>query len=223
MRCKWVVSYLTFLTVVMMFVGAVSAASPVATSPVSNYQNQVQIPDNIKTLDELVKYLRSKGIIKTDNDILDYMKSNKQVILKLSPNLIDYGFTYRLYAETNTPTRSDGLVKVTHDYGVKEVKIWVVPFSITNNSDQTLEISKENFALVPKSIPEGKELEVLAIEPEYIMDSAKGNVLGNFKLPPNNEVRLNAVFYVFPTTSEQNVNLRVYDGKDHTDVGIAKQ
>ncbi|MGD8188576.1 hypothetical protein ACQCN2_01115 [Brevibacillus ginsengisoli] len=217
MKIKWIVSIIAIVTMIMMSLGIVSAETP---NPVK--QNQVQIPDSIKTLDELVKYLKSRGIIKTDNDILNYMKNNKSVILKVSPNLIDYGFTFRLYVETNTPTRDDGLTKITHDYGIKEAKIWVVPVVISNNSNQTIEISKENFALVPKNIPVGSELNVLAIEPEYIMDASNGNTLGKFDFPSKREVHLNAVFYVYPTTAEKNVNLRICDGKDHTDVNIAK-
>jgi len=221
MKCKWLVSAMTAIIVAVTSVGVVSAAVPAVSSPVP--ENQMQIPAHVKTLDGLVEYLQSSGRIKTDSDILNYMKSNKQIILKLSPNLIDYGFTYRLYAETNTPIRKDGRIKVTHDYGLKEVQVWVVPFTVTNNSDQTVKVGKESFALVPKIIPEGNELTVLAIEPEYIMDAANGNVLGSFEFPPHREVRLNAVFYVHPSTSEQSVNLRVYDGKDHVDIGISKQ
>ncbi|MGG3012302.1 hypothetical protein ABEO98_22810 [Brevibacillus parabrevis] len=218
MRIKWIVSIVTVVTTIFMSLGIVSAEATTVAQ-----QNQVQVPDSVKTLDDLVEYLQSQGVLKTDSDILNYMKNNKGTILKVSPNLIDYGFTTRFYTETNTPTRDDGRITITHDFGNKDVQVWTVPFSVTNNSDQTVEFSKDNLALVPKYIPEGKELYVLAIEPEYIMDATSGKILGNFEFPPNREVHLNAVFYVFPLTDMQSVNLRVYDSKDHADIGISKE
>ncbi|WP_419877666.1 hypothetical protein [Brevibacillus centrosporus] len=213
--------------VVLMLCFTIFASPTSANTDNPAQTTTAQIPDSIKTIAELGDYIQSNGIVKTYSDYRDFMEKNKPFVQKLSPNLIDYGFTFRLYAETNTPMRDDGLIKITHDYGVKEAKLWVVPFIISNNSDEKVEISKENFALVPRYIPDDNGLYPLAIGPEYIMDGSKEvgyrKILGTFEIPPKNEVHLNAVFYVFPTTSEQSVNLRVYDGKDHTDINIAKQ
>ncbi|WNF07274.1 hypothetical protein [Brevibacillus borstelensis] len=218
MRSKWHVSITLAVAIMMLFVSSVTAA-PASTNVAQSSQDE--IPDGVKSLSDLLDHLQSKGTVKNFDDLRNYMINNKQVIFKLSPNVVDYGFTSRLYVETD-PLRDDGRIKLTHNHGVKEVQVWVVPFSITNTSKQTVEISNESLALVPQNIPAGKELEVLAIDPEYLMDSKKGNILGNFELPPDTEVRLNAVFYVFPMTSDKSVNLRVFDGKDHADVNIAK-
>lgn len=223
MKGKWRVPIILALSIMMLFASSANAAS-VSTNPAQ--ASQTEIPEGVKNLSDLLDYLREKGTVKNFEDMKTYMLNNKQVIFKLSPNLIDYGFTTRLYLETNTPSRDDGVIKITHDYGTKEARLWVVPFIISNNTDKPLEISKENFALVPKNIPAGYELSVLAIDPEYIMDGSKGvserKILGKFELPPQTEVHLNAVFHVFTMTSEQSVNLRVFDGKDHADVNIAK-
>lgn len=218
MKCKWHVPFVLAVALLMLFASSVSAA-PSASS--ENTVQVGQIPDTIKSTNDLIEYLHAKGIVKTMDDLKSYMINNKQVVKGINPKIIDYGYTYRLYAEINKPFRDDGLTKITHNYGTKEVKVWVVPVAIMNYNDQPQDINKDNFALVPKDIPQGKELYTLAIEPEYIMDGTTGKMLGEFKLPPKHEVHLNAVFYLFPTTSEQNVNLRILDGKDHTDVSIA--
>lgn len=200
--------------------GSVTAlASALPNTPTAS---PVPIPDSVKNLDDLYDYLKSKGAIKTADDFMVYMKNNKQVILKLSPGLIDYGFTYRQYAETFKPVQNDGIIKVTNNHGFKEVQLWSVTLFINNTSKETLEISKDNFALVPKIIPEGQALNVLAIGPESIMDVSNNGVLGVVKIPAEKEIKLNVIFTVFPLTSENAVKLRIYDGKDHMDINIAK-
>ncbi|NRS20584.1 hypothetical protein HP398_29635 [Brevibacillus sp. HB1.4B] len=218
MHFKLLVSIIMMIAFTMTSAGVVSAETSSLIS-----KEQIQIPDSVKNLEDLVEFLQSKGVVNSSNDLLNYMKNNKQIILKLNPSIIDYAFTYRLYAETNTPIRDDGSIKITHKTEAKGLQVWVVPFTLTNVSSETPEVNKDNFALVPKNIIEGNELDILAIKPEYIMDAANGNILGNFEFPTNSEVHLNAVFYVHPTTSEQNVNMRIYDGKDHADISISKE
>lgn len=213
----------------ILFTVAMTICIAISTLPIraqaldpASASTNVQIPDSIKTISELGEYLQSHGIVKTFADYKAFMEKNKPLIQKLNPNLIDYGFTTNLYSEINTPVKINSTIKVTYDYGSKELKPWVVPVIIINNSDQPQEIGKDNFTLVPKVIPTGSELMVLALDPEYIMDAATGNIHGDFMLPPKNEVHLNVVFYVSLVTHESNVNLRVYDGKDHTDVNVVK-
>ncbi|WP_103110751.1 hypothetical protein [Brevibacillus reuszeri] len=214
------------LAIVTCIVLSPFTANANSIAPTQSTAN-VQIPDNIKSISELGDYLYQKGIVTNFDEFKTFLENNKATIRRINPKTIDYGFTYRLYTETNTPFRDDGLIRITHEYGIKEANLWVIPIIISNNSKEKIEISKENFALVPRYIPAGSELNVLALEPEYIMDGSAEvqyrKILGKFELPPNREVHLNAVFYVSPITTDQNVNLRIYDGNDHTDVNIVKK
>ncbi|WPS86459.1 hypothetical protein SMD22_18375 [Brevibacillus halotolerans] len=215
MRGKLSLFFMMLAIFGLMFTN-VSYAS-VKTAPINN----IQIPANVKTTAELLNYLFDKGGFKNIKDVRDYMETNKSNILKMDKNIIDYGYTFRLYAEINKPAKNNGPIKLTHDYGNKELKAWVVPVAIMNYNEQPQQISKENFAIVPKNA--FNELTGLSLDPEYIMDGTTGKVLGSFSLPSAHEVHLNVVFYVSPATIENKVSLRVYDGKDHTDVNIVKQ
>lgn len=204
----------------LVLVLSMNANVSYATETVTN--SNVQIPDSVKTPADLIAYLLGKGILKDMNDIRVYMETNKSNILKLDPKLVDYGYTTRMYAEINAPVKINETISVTHDFGRKELAPWLVTVVVFNNDTQPQKIGVDSFALVPKDLPDDKALYTLSLEPEYILDDSTGKILGDFMLPPGNEVHLNVMFYVSTLTSENNVSLRMYDGKDHTDVHIAK-
>ncbi|MCR8961668.1 hypothetical protein O0550_00390 [Brevibacillus halotolerans] len=222
-------SKLSFLLVALIFsvltassgVYAANVPSPNTVNKATKIENK--LPANIKSTAELTQYLQSKGIVKTIDDLRNYMKNNKAVFMKINPKLIDYGFTFRMYAEINDTVRNDGSIKVNNEYGSKNMKAWVVPVVVVNLDKQTQEISRESFSLVPNVLLPGKELNVLVLEPECIIDTSSGNIINNKKIKSGEEVHVDVLFHVSIITSMEDVKLRMYDGKDHTDIKIVKQ
>lgn len=211
-------SKILLLLIALIFSVSFGTNTLAATTPVAS--NTQTIPPNVKTLDDLLNHLISNGVIKNMEDARNYMENNKQVILNIKPNIIDFGYTVRLYEEINSAARKDGLIKLV--YGNKEVQQWTIPVVVMNHDSQPQEISKENFALVPNLLPKDNELYVLALDAEYITDDSSGKILDKVTIQPDKEVYLNVTFYVSPMTFIQNVKLRMYDGKDHTDIKITK-
>lgn len=181
----------------------------------------VQIPSNIKTIAELTEYLTSKGIVKTYDDLRNYLESNKATIQKISPDVIDYGFTVRFYTEINKPTVDNGL-----KYNAiidKKAQEWVVYVSVLNVGDDPQEISRENFALVPHLLETNNELYVLSLGADYIVEAETGNIIKNAVLQKGEEKYFGVVFHPDVMSWKENVKLRLYDGKDHVDINIVKK
>ncbi|QDX92074.1 hypothetical protein EEL30_06640 [Brevibacillus laterosporus] len=208
-----------FLAVLVFFVSNSANVSYAATIPSTNYN--IQIPTNIKKPVDFIEYLFNKGLIKNFNDARNYMESNKVKILKLDPKLVDYGFTTNFYAEINQPSVNNGVQPSA--FNQNTYIEWIVPVVVYNSSKQTQEISKESFNLVPHVLAEGNELHVLALNAEYIKDRSNGAIVGNVKVAPETEQYINVVFHIYTPTFMENVKIRLYDGKDHTDVKITKK
>ncbi|WP_289142459.1 hypothetical protein [uncultured Brevibacillus sp.] len=208
-----------FLAALVFFVSNGVNVSLAATSPTTNYN--VQIPANVKTPADFIKYLFDKGLVKDIKDLKNYMEINKGNILKLNPKLIDYGYSTNFYAEMNLPSINNGVQ--LNGFNKKTYIEWIVPVVVYNTSEQPQEISKESFNLVPHVLAAGHELHVLALNAEYIKDRSTGAIIGNVNVAPNTEQYINVVFHIYTPTFMEYVKLRLYDGKDHTDVKITKE
>lgn len=205
----------TLCLVLSNFTDSVHAVNPTSTPTSVN----VQIPANIKSISELGDYLYQKGIVTNFEEFKTFMENNKATIRRINPKTIDYGFTMNFYTEINTPSVNNGVQSsVFNQNGYME---WIVPVVITNTSKQPQEISKESFSLVPHLLEPGHEKTVLALKAEYIKDSTTGNVIGNVKVSPGTEMYINVFFHIFTSTTMDNVKIRLYDGKDHTDIKIS--
>lgn len=209
---KRMISMLSLVLTVMLTFGTCVMAAP---APITS------VPANIKTIDQLTDYLMKKGVVKTYDDFRNFMENNKLLIKKISPKVIDYGFTTRFYMEMNTPliekqTTINPLVAPFPDD-----QEWVTHVSIMSNDDIPQEISKESFSIVPALLEKGKEITVLALSPQYIVDSTTGNEVDKVMIKKGEEKYIGVVFRVNIMTTSDNVKLRLYDGKDHTDIKIS--
>ena len=207
-----------FFTALILSISAVANVSYAATNPVPNYN--IQIPTNVLTPADFVKYLFDKGLVKDISDLKKYMAANKSNVLKMDPKLIDYGYSANFYAEINISSVSN--VVQQNALSPKSYYEWIVPVVVYNTSDQPQEISKESFNLVPHVLAEGHELTPLALNAQYIKDRGTGTVIGNVIVKPDAEQYINVVFNIYTQTTMDNVKLRLYDGKDHTDMNITK-
>ncbi|NRQ51992.1 hypothetical protein [Brevibacillus sp. HD1.4A] len=198
-----------FFVVALLCFGTGASAADVPT----------QIPGNIKTIDELTNYLTSQGIVKTFDDLRAFLEKNKATIQRISPGVIDYGFTMSFYTEINKPTVDNGLKLVPANQNQE----WIVYVSVMNFGDTPKEISKDSFALVPHLLEPGNEVNVLSLSPEYIVAAETGNAIKSAQITKGEEKYFGIVFRPGVMTSKENVKLRLYDGKDHVDISIVKK
>lgn len=202
----------------IFFTNSAYAAQTEALSP----QMQADILKNVKDYRNLLDYLESKGIVKTADDFLSIIKNNKSLIKQLKPTLVDYGFSTNIYAEVFKEAQDYGIFLISADYGQKEVQSWSVYVTIFNKSDKPITVSKEIFSLVPKDIPNDQALYVISIDADAMQDSTNLQYLDEITINPYHERNLLIDFYAPVMTLMDNINLRVYDGKDHVDIHITK-
>jgi|GEM_PF-3677986 len=186
-------------------------------------QIKEEITKNVKSLNQLLDYLHGKGIFKTMDDLRAVMEQNKPLFKKYKPQMVDYGFTTRMYAEIFREIDDYGIEFVGSEHGKKELQRWGIPITISNTSNEPIQVSKETFLLVPRYIPQGQELYTIGIAAEAIADPQTLNYLDEVTVEAQKERNLRIYFYAPIITQVDFVNLRVYDGKDHVDINITKK
>ncbi|MFC8686312.1 hypothetical protein [Brevibacillus porteri] len=216
--------YLSTIAVLVICVSIIAIPVHAAISGPMSDQAQADILRNVKNLNQLVDYADRKGYAKISNmqDFRYFFEYNKPLIMEYKPSAIDYGFTISQFAEVNRDIEDYGNVELRAAHGRKEMQFWGVPVIISNISDNPVNISKENFMLVPRKIPEGQELYTIGIDADAFSVPGSSVYLPELKLDPYKEVSLIVYFYTPVTSQAENMSLRIYDGKDHVDIHITK-
>lgn len=218
MKNRLIVVAMLLMTLFFSSAAYAATTTPVQLSP----EIQADIVKNVKDYNKLAEYLINKGLVKTFDDFRNILENNKPLLKQIKPTLIDYGFTTRQYAEVYRNIDEYDIEMVPADHGQKEVKPWGVYVTINNTSNEPIKVSKETFMLVPRVISEGQELYVLGVNAEGLVDPTNLAYLNEITIEPGKERTLRVDFYVPVVTMAENVNLRVYDGKDHVDLNLTK-
>lgn len=192
-----------------------------SSAAITVYANSIyKAPENIDTQEKFMEFRKKFKFNGDYKKTTEFYKVNQKVIQKLYPGLVDIGYT--MYLEINT-----GLAfkSTEHNINGQKFKFISVPIRFNTYSKDNIPLGMElntlNFALIPKNSKIKEPIGTLQFSDSFSYVDIPGNHqsiwVDNYQAY---FVYIN--FFVPANQNENNLNIRITDGKSYVDLDVSK-